>query len=799
MGFSANRALLANYFRTAVRNLAKNKFFTILNVFGLALGMSISLLFIAGLTFLQSFDSFHTNGDRIYRVTTHRADNSEHPHYASAPAGLVQRFRSDFTGVEKVVAIYGSLSGEIIYRNNKISLNGYFTEPEFLDLLTFPLVKGDNSSALVRPNTIILTEKAAAKIFGEQNPLGEVVQMEPYGEFVVTGILKDLPKNSHMNFEALASYSTLLTFEGSSFTESAESWREFFNNYVYLRLPEKPETANVQHFLDRIADEIYVKGKDIPVRFELQALDKIVPGPEMSDNIGASFDYLGIVIVGIMTMLILLPACANYVNLSIAQSLKRMKEIGVRKVMGGQKKQIVFQFIMETTVMMLLALTASYLIFELMRREFQSQMGLFELTPTFLTVIYFIVFALGLGFATGLIPALYLSKTGPVIALKGKPEAMDRGSTISFKKVVTTGQFVLSLGFTMIVVIMLQQYRFSVNYDFGFKRENIVDVELQDISQDRFRTEFAKLSSVQRISMSSHVPGLGAMSSRYVLEANQTDSVEASAISADENFIPNIELTFLAGGNFSDRASENLHSIIVNEEFVKDLNFSDPAAAVDNMVLFADGKEAVIRGVVKNFHYGALRHPIGSFFFEYDPAKFRYANVKVAAGASVDMPAMERIWKNIGGIDKFKAQLLTDEIKDAYIFYFEMVKLYGFLGLLAITVTCLGLLGTVVFTLRNRLKEISIRKVMGASVESLVILLSREFIYLMLIASVIAIPAVYFLFDYLLLSIQYYSIQIGVVEISISLVIISLLGFSTILSQTRKAANANPVDYLRTE
>jgi ABC-type antimicrobial peptide transport system permease subunit len=779
--------------------MSKNKFFTVLNVFGLALGMSISLLFIAGLTFLYTFDDFHSHADQIYRVTTHRADNSEHPHYASAPAGLVQRFRNDFPGVEKVVAIYGSLGGEIIYRDNKINLHGYFAEPEFLDVLTFPMIKGNTAYALSRPNTIVLTESAAAKIFGAQSALGESVRMEPYGEFIITGILKDPPKNSHMEFEALASYSTLLTFNGNSFTESAESWRDFFNNYVYIRLPEKADPANVQHFLDQIANEIYVKGEDIPVSFELQALNKIVPGPEMSNAIGASFDNLGIVLMGLMTLLILLPACGNYVNLSIAQSLKRMKEIGVRKVMGGQRKQIVFQFIMETTVTMLLALVASYFIFELIRREFQRQMGLFEFTPSVLTVICFVLFALVLGFATGIVPALYLSKTAPVIALKGKPEATGRGLRISFKKVVTTGQFVLSLGFTMIVVIMLQQYRFSVNYDFGFQRDNIIDVELQDVNQDRFRNEFGKLSSVQRISMSSHVPGLGSMSSRYVMQANQPDSVKAAALSIDNNFISNIELKLLAGNDFSDHTSENLHSIIVNEEFVKDLGFADPADAINNSVSFSDGREVTIRAVVKNFHYDALQRPIGSFFFEYDPAKFKYANVKVTPDSFIDLPGMETIWKSIGGIDKFKAQLLADEIKEAYSFYFQMVELYGFLGLLAVTLTCLGLLGTVVFTLRNRLKEISIRKVMGASAESLVILLSKDFVYLMLIASVIAIPAVYFLFDYLLLSIQYYSIQIGIVEVSVTLLIIGILGFSTIFSQTRKAANANPVDNLRTE
>jgi len=478
---------------------------------------------------------------------------------------------------------------------------------------------------LSRPNTIVITEKEATKIFGDIDPFGEIIKIEPYGDFVITGILKDLPKNTHMSFEALASYSTLLLHKGNSFIEGEESWKEFINSFLYIRLPENAEISRIERYLDQIANEKYVKGREVATSFKLQALNEITPGPDLKNSIGVTWDYLSVTLVGLLTLIILIPACSNYVNLSISQSLKRMKEIGVRKVMGGQKTQIVFQFITETIITMLLALVLSYFIFEMIRHEFLEMLAdadSVELTPTFLTVVYFILFALTVGFAAGIIPALYFSKIKPVTALKGKPE-IRKGMNFSFRKVMITAQFMLSLGFIMAVVIMLQQYRYSVHYDFGFQQQHILDAELRNVNPQRFQTEYEKLSSVQRISMSSHILGLGYASSRYIIQPNQTDSVEASSISIDEHFIANLELKLLAGKDFSDHVSENTRAIIVNEELVKKLNIADPMSAINKSISLANGKEVVIRGVVKNFHYGSLRDPIGSFFFESGIYEYR--------------------------------------------------------------------------------------------------------------------------------------------------------------------------------
>ena len=793
--------MFKNYLKTASRSLARNKFFTVLNVFGLALGLSISLLFVAMVSFILGYDNFHTKGEKIYRVTTFISDNNENPHYASAPAGLVQKLTEEFAGAEIVVPIQQSLQGDAMYVEKKIFLDGAFTTPDFWNVFDFPLVKGSPLTALSNPNSIVITEREAAKIFGDKEPMGEIIKMEPYGDFVVTGILKDFPKNSHMRFEALASYTTWATQQDKSFI-AEESWDNFMNSYVYFIMPPKATTAAAE-FLDRTAAEQYIPGKT-SVEFRLQALADIVPGPSMLNAIGNTWDYLTLTLIGGITFIILIPACSNYVSLAISQSLNRMREIGVRKVMGGQKSQIFFQFIMETTLTMLLALVLSYFIFEMIRGEYLTNYGntdSMDLTPTVLMVVNFILFALLVGFIAGIIPAMYFARLAPVKALKGKTEGMVNRNRFSIRNMIMTVQFILSLGFIMSVVIVNRQYQYSVNYDVGFEQQNILDVELLDVDPQQFRTEFGKLASIHNVSMSSHLLGMGGSFTRYVMSDDRTDSLKVHSISADENFIGNMKLSLLAGNNFSDQPSQNTNTILVNEEFIKIHNLGDAPSAINKLVVLSDDREVRIGGVLKNFHYAGLWSLVGPFFIEYNPAQFHYANLTLTGGSNFeDIVAMESSWKKLGSNEKFKANFLSDEIQEAYSFYYEMMKLWGYLGLMAITVACLGLLGTVVFTIRNRLREVSIRKVMGASSGSLIYLLSKDFVILLIVAGVITVPAVYFMFqDWLLPSVQYYSVQIGFLEASTSLLIMLVLGMATILSQTLKAANTNPVDNLRSE
>ncbi|WP_210465020.1 ABC transporter permease [Rufibacter roseolus] len=792
--------MLKNLFKTAYRNLSKNKFFTVLNVLGLALGMSLSLLFIALLSFLSRYDNFHPHKERIYRVITQVHDKVENPRFASAPVGLADHLENNFSGIENVVRVHRSLYGDAVYGEKKIRLGGYFADPAFFEVFNFPLLKGDKTTALTNPNSIVISETEARKIFGEKEAIGEMIRMEGYGNFVVTGILKDLPVNSHMQFGAIASFATIISDKGTSFLQREEGWRSFENSFVYLRILEGIDPENIQYSLNKVAKQQYAK-QQIKLSFKLQALDDIVPGPQLYDSLGQTWDYLSLFLTGLITLVVLVPACSNYINLSISQSLERMREIGVRKVFGAQKEQIFLQFIVESTTIVLVALLLSGMIYEIIRTDFISQMvetSPIDLSPTWVTFLGFLLFAVLVGIIAGIVPALYFSRLSPVNALKGK-EVKTSGRSL-FRKVVLTTQFMLSLGFIMAVVIMLRQYQYSVNYDFGFDQANVLDVELQNVDPQIFKNEYGKVPSVKRISMSSHLLGIEPGPERQLQFLHQEDSIGAFSISVDEAFISNMKLKLLAGNDFTQDKAGNAKQIIVNEEFVKKLKLTEPSAAIGRWFVLPEGKAVRIGGVLKSFHFADLKEEITPFFFEYNPDTFHFANLKLeTSDVAGSLTAMETLWKRIGGEGKFTAQLFSQEIKSAYDFYIMVMKLWGFLGLLAITVACLGLLGTVSFTIKKRYKEISIRKVMGASSESLVLLLSKDFFILMVIASAITIPVMYFMFTHLLATTQHYSIEIGFLEIFISVMIMMILGLATILSQTLKAANANPVEFLRAE
>ena len=420
--------------------------------------------------------------------------------------------------------------------------------------------------------------------------------------------------------------------------------------------------------------------------------------------------------------------------------------------------------------------------------------------PTPGTFAGFIAFALLVGFFSGIVPALHFSKIGPIRALKGKEPQTKRGVGFSLRKVVITSQFMLSLGFIMAMVIMVQQYRYSINYDFGFDQQKIVNVDLQQADPQLVSNEFGLLWFVPLISMSSHPLGAGDVPGMYVKRVVNSDSIVASKMSINENFITNMGLHLVLGRNFTNDAGENARLIIINEVFAKNMSPDDASGAIDQVLILPDKREVRVVGILKDFHYASLQSPIGNFFFEYAPENFNYANFHLqSTNKSRAFMEMEAAWKAVGKGDRFKAEFLADQIRDTYAFYNNIIKMWGFLGLLAITIACLGLLGTVVFTIKSRVKEVSIRKVMGASSESLVYLLSRDFLVLLGIAGIVTIPSVYFLMELTLQEAQYYHAPIGAFEIVISLAVVLALGLTTVFSQTLKAANTNPVDNLRME
>lgn len=784
--------MLKNYIKVAVRNLYQYKYFSILNAFGLAVGMSVSLLLIALVSYIQTYDTFHTNRNHIYTIVSDRTEGIEQLSWAIAPTVLAEKIKQH-PDVQEVVRINSGFREEIRRSQGMIPIRGYYVEPNFLNVFTYQIIQGNAMVALTKPNSVILTESAALKLFNSIDVLGKTLELKDGNLMEIAAVMKDHPINSHLKFEILVSHTTLAPTQASL----SDQWMYFDFEYLYVLLTENGSEASLQEYLNNVAADTYAQ-LPIKVKFETQQLNDIAMGPDYRQAIGPKWEASGMIVFAVIAALILLPACFNYTNISIARALKRAKEIGLRKTMGGMKNQIFFQFIIETVVITLISLAGALLLFLLIRSEFQNSLVAstsLDLSLTPRMILFFLLFALGTGLMAGIFPALYFGGLNPIQALKNKAHTGSSG--MRMRKVLTVFQFALSFGFILSLVVFSRQYQYSINFDFGFAKENIVDVRLQGVKPELVKTEFSKLASVQFVTMSSELIGLS-YSSTWVKNEDK-DSSDVSQLFVDQNYLSMFGLTLLAGSNFPEETWQRERFIIVNEEFLKHDNIQTPVEAIGRTYL-VDGNELEVLGVVKNFHFAPLRYPINKFFFRMNPEHFVYAHLKVHSNDAFSMfTEFETHWKNLNPEQKLEAEFFEDELNDGYSNYRVLLKIVGFLGLMAITISLLGMLGMVVYTSETKAKEVSIRKVMGATVYSLAFLLSKDYLKLMVWAILFAVPITAFLFQFVLSKIQYYSVSLTLWDILLSAVVLLGLGLATITSQTYKTALTNPADTLKGE
>jgi len=796
---------------TALRNIIRQRTFSVINLAGLSVGMSLALLIITIVRDQYTFDNFHKHRDKIYRVNTMALRvNGNTERYASTPLPLAKAISDDYTFADKVVRFDRLFRGDAIHGNVNVPLNGMMTDPSFFEVFNFPLEKGDVTTALKDSRSIVLTHAAAEKLFGQQDPMGQSITFGDYGEFQVTAVLKPFIEKTHLEFEVLGSLEALPMLEKEGKTGPLlDNWNNYYMTYVYFTLRDGHDIEEADRALTRISKKYYtglkLETRDREYQFYLQRLSDITPSPGLSNQMGNGLPDTILIFMGVLAAVVMVMACFNYTNLMIARSLTRAREIGVRKVMGAQRLQVFLQFVGEATVFSLIALVFSWIMLQGLKPAFlQLSVGqYFELSleEDYGLYLYFLVFSIGVGMIAGLLPAGYLSAFKPITVLK------DSGgqkiySRLTFRRILVVAQFSLSALFIIVVLVIYNQVNFVVNKDLGIHTADILNVRLQGVDYEKFANEMSNIPEVIQVGGVSHQLGTGAdRASDYKKNFDDTPFVMRDFM-VDHHYLDNLDVQFIAGKNFNPAEEGDVEQhAILNERALKEFKFTDPSAAIGQTIFTDDSLALTVIGVVKNFHFRPMSYEIGPLALRYNKRGLGYASARIVPGQEDAVKAhLLSTWKRFDAVHELQAQMMSDEIDDNYRNngFYDMVKVVGYVCFLAITLACLGILGMAMYSTQTRVKEIGIRKVMGAGSWQVVFVLSRSFLMLIAMALVIGVPAGYFVGSMFLESFAY-KITISFGLIATGVLTIVILGSITIASQALRAARANPVNSLRYE
>jgi ABC-type antimicrobial peptide transport system permease subunit len=809
-----NTIMIGSYIKTSARSVMRHKLFSFINIVGLAISMSVGLLLIAFLLDLRSYDRFHTKGDRIFRITNILSSHEQNGKFATTSVRTGKLIRENVTGIEDAVIVRYAFTADAKVGDDVFPVKPLYTEPSLFRVFSFRLLEGNPETALRDPYSVVLTQTTSKRVFGNESALGKVIRFDTL-DYQVTGIMEDVPFFSHLNFEALFSLSTAEQLNKGN--QEFEEWTNMWSNYVYLLLPENADINSIRSQLDAIAYQENLAqntnaSQDNAIRLDLLPLHSIVVGENLREfrRDGSPTPHISPTVLwmlGGLALVVILSACINYTNLSIARALRRLKEVGVRKAIGAGKSQVRQQVLTEAIVISLLALVLSYLIFLFLRPHLinlapeMQRMVKLELTAPM--IIAFVAFSILVGVMAGLMPAVFFSKVSAINAFRNVTQVKLFGR-MSFRRALVVLQYTVTLIFITTTTVGHVQYKNILGFDLGFSTENVLNIAMQGNNPDLFLNELREMPETTALSRSLIVTGVGNYWGAYAKYNDPSDSVLVATNHVDENYLPLHGYEFLAGGNFIARPTtmDAAREVIVNQQVLKRFNIgsNDPSLAIGEEITL-NGKKVTIVGVMKDFHYGKVDkiiEPVALMF--WTPENGAIINAKIQSDDMVaTMARIESTWKKIDRVHPLRAEFYDETIEEAYSELSAMVKIIGFLSFLAVSIASMGLLGMVVFTTETRLKEISIRKVMGASSGNLVYLLSRGFLALLSVSAFIALPATYIFFENIVLIRFPYHTPVQITELFAGLLIVLMIAFIMIGSQTIKAARTNPAEVLKSE
>ena len=800
--------MFKNYLKIAFRSLKKHKGYSFINISGLALGMAVCMLIFMWILNELSFDRFHENADRVCRLTLDLEVGSMlHTPVSLTAAGpaLVQDFAEVITAarVDRPRRISVEYKDKI-YEEADVG----FAENAIFDIFTFPFVSGDPKTALEAPNSVVITESTAKKYFSDEDPLGKILRFNNETDYSVTGVVKDIPSNSHFRFNMLRSFQTLIA-NGSV---RDDMWFDLrFLTYLLLDEFTDPEQLEqkLPAFIDNHLGDV-LKATGGSATLFLQPLKKIHLYSDFERDISANSDITYVYLFSAIAIFVLLIAGINFVNLSTARSATRAREVGMRKTLGAIRSRLIGQFLGESMIHSFLAMGLAIVLIKMSLPYFNSvigsKMGLnFIQSPWLLAAFLGMAFIVGV--CAGSYPAFILSSFPPVHVLKGLLKA--GGSHSRFRKILVVFQFSISIALIAATIIVYKQIIFMKNTELGFNKEHVVIIQgmTESLRQSyrSIRSEMLNLSGVIDVGASDLVPSRGHLVGTFLPEGFADDQVlSMDYMNVDAHYIPTMGMEIIEGRNFSeDFATDPDESVLINETAAKKIGWEDPVGKRFVFRLPPNSEREVfylsVIGVVKDFHMQSLRERIEPLIIFYDYDSLLRLSVRIAPdNIPHTMGLIEKKWKKLDPNRPFQFLFLDDSYNSLYRQEDRLKTITFYFSFLAVLIGCLGLLGMASFTAEKRTKEIGIRKVLGASVPGIVRLLAKEFVLLVIVANLIALPVAYFTMNRWLQSFAY-RMDIHPLIFVLAAVISLSIALTAVSYQAIRAALADPVDSLRYE
>lgn len=801
--------MFKNYLKIALRNIKKQKVFSIINITGLALSMAICLMIIIYIKDQKSSDSFHEKKDRIVRVytTDKEISYSEIKGWATTPGSVAPHLLDNYSFIEDAVRLRW-MWGNVLYSGTTIPISGQYAEPSFFNIFSYELKSGNPVTALTKPYSIILSEENAEKFFGNDDPLNKTLTIEKLGDFTVTGVLKKMDQKSHFRFRALVSYSTAASLENSGiFDTDMTNWSSFKRYYTYVLLKNEAELAAFEKQLPQITSSIFPDTEQGRFGLKLQPLMAINLGINLANSMPGTKHNFDIIFIPFIAVLIIFLACFNYIILSIARSLKRAKEIGLRKVIGSRRSQIIKLFLSETFIITFMALIAACIFIIWLIPVFngldviqssRQQINIEQMKDPVLYIIFFL-FAIFVSLLAGIYPALYLSSFQPANALQGASK-IKGFSQLLIRKILMGSQFAVSLMAIIFIAYFYQLHTYWMTFDRGIASENFVNVYLKDVNPQTFKNEIITNSNIKGISFSNEIPIYGGGGILKLKTKNMEKTRQANYYSVDPEFINNFVIKLIAGRNFSSELTTDIeNAIIINEKAAQVFALGTPEQAIGKSVFSDDDSRFSVIGIVKDFNYTFPDVPIGPLVLRFQPENFRIANISYMPGKKYEIKTyLESTWKKFDKLHAINYKFFDDEQEELNASVAGPIKISGWACGFVILIALLGLLGMVTYTTEMRVKEIGIRKVLGASIPGVTYFLSKGYLKIILYSAIVALPGGYLLSEAIM---QNFAFRPGLslLVLPAALIFILVLALVTICSQTVRAAVANPVESLRYE